>query len=165
MNTNTKKFKPNLRAVPVTSSIADAISGGYGDLTELRDEVRDIVDNAPEGLADSQRIQTLGETADELDNYADSEPDVPSEGIYESLKDAPAHWTENRLKSRSRSRATRRDEAVTMLQAAVDGIQQWMDDQVEAKADADVSDAQQLMGDVQEAIDSAEGVEFPGMFG
>lgn len=57
------------------ASFYSAISDAYTELAELRDEVREVVDNAPEGLSETQRIQTLGETADRLDEFVDSEPD------------------------------------------------------------------------------------------
>jgi hypothetical protein len=59
-------------------SVADAIAGAYGDVESLAGECREIVDNAPEGLSQTERIQTFETTADTLENIGTG-PDLPSD--------------------------------------------------------------------------------------
>jgi len=154
--------KVNLRAVPVTGSLLGCIEAGYNDLSELHNECQEIVDNASDGLSQTQRIQTLTETADAL-YEADNTPDVP-----EFLQDVEVTYTEDRRKSKSTSRASRRDEACQYLYAAIEGIEQWIEDHSGDGEDGlsdEIQEAEELRDTVQELIDAAEGCEFPGMYG
>ena len=157
--------KKSLRAVPVTGTILDCIEAGYNDLSELYNECQEIVDNAPEGLSETERIQTLGETADALSS-ADSQPDVP-----EFLQDVEVIYTEDRRKSKSHSRASRRDEACTYLRTAIVGIDEWVEKMREHNEPPSVihsdqiQEAEELRDELQELLNAAEGCEFPGMYG
>jgi hypothetical protein len=156
--------KKNLRAVPVTSTVLGCIEGGYSYLAELQSECQEIVDNASEGLSETQRIQTLSETADALSS-ADSQPDVP-----EFLQDIEVTYTEDRRKSKSHSRATRCGEACCYLSTAIEGIGEWIDEQPAGEELTDeisgqVEEAEVLRDELQELLDAAEGCEFPGMYG
>jgi hypothetical protein len=148
--------KTNLRNVSVRSTVLACIEGGYAELESLQQECQEIVDNATEGLSQTQRIQTLEETASALYN-ADSPPDVP-----EFLQDVEVTYTEDQRKSKSHSRATRCSEACATLSAAIEGIQNWLDTNEDSE---DRDEAEQLLSDIQELADNAEGCEFPGMFG
>jgi hypothetical protein len=55
-----------------------AVDSFYADLEELAGEVREIVDNAGENLANTSRIQTFDATADLLENIdRPTEPKLP----------------------------------------------------------------------------------------
>jgi predicted house-cleaning noncanonical NTP pyrophosphatase (MazG superfamily) len=148
--------KENLRAVPCTGSVLGLIEGAYSELEALRDEVQEIVDNASEGLSQTQRIQTFEETASALD-FVDSVPDVP-----EAVQDFVVEYTEDKRKSKSTSRATRCAEAVNLLQCVIEVLTEFS----EAKQDSELCDEiEQLLSELEDAVGYAEGAEFPGMYG
>ena len=150
--------KVNLRAVPCTGSVLGLIEGAYSELEALHDECQEIVDNASDGLSQTQRIQTFEETANTLD-FADSVPDVP-----EVVQDLEVHYTEDRRKSKSTSRATRCSESCNLLYGVVAALDAWLDDDSNSEHE-DRDDVESLKDDLENNINEAEGCEFPGMYG
>ena len=126
--------------VPQSSTVS-AVSDAFSELTTLGEECREIVDNAPEGLNQTQRIQTLDETASELENL--SEPDIPGDA-----GDLPISYSEAvpARKRMNTGRAVRRDNAVAILSRAVsaleDRIEQMREDADKLGADADDAEAE-----------------------
>ncbi len=59
--------KPRRRgkAKEVEVTLEHAVHDAFSDLEQLGEECREVVDNTPEGLNQTQRIQTLEATADE----------------------------------------------------------------------------------------------------
>lgn len=141
-------------------TVAEAVSAGWGEISSLAEEVREIVDNAPEGLNQTQRIQTLDETANYLENI--DEPEVP-----EALSGVRVEWTQllPRTARRGLSRADRCSNAVAALEVAATAAQTWMDDHEEEEGGEDHDAVLEFLDSVQGAIDDAEAAEFPGMFG
>lgn len=144
--------------------IADAVSNGCSALLELGEECREIVDNASEGLANTQRIQTLEETASALE-YVE-EPEISDPNI-EGLR---VKYMESTNKDRRRgcSRAVRRDNAVAMLNGAIAVLEEKIDEWGDNDAPGFVASketAEELRDQLQQIVDEAEGVEFPGMYG
>ena len=135
----------------------ECISDAFSDLCELASECREIVDNAPEGLSESERIQTFSATADTLESL--DEPSVP-----ECVSDLEIKWSEEEPRDRRSglSRRARRDNAVSLLGGARDACQGWLD---ENQTHGDFSEVEQFLQDIENACDEAEGCEFPGMFG
>lgn len=176
--------------VPQKGTVS-SVSDAYSELVSLGEECREIVDNAAEGLDQTQRIQTLDETAGELENL--SEPDVP-----EHVADLEIGYSDSvpTRKGRSPSRATRRDNAVAILQGAISALEQKQAD-LEEIANADEAEAEpaeaapatvngdgaepakltaeqaqeqadeiaSLISELQDTVDSVESLDFPGMFG
>ena len=154
------------KTVQEQTTISDAISSGYSILQSLRDEVQEIVDNASDGLRETQRIQTFDETANTLGNFCDDEPDVPDNL---SAHAVTAYLQQHVSKRRSPSRAVQCQNAVGYLRAAADGVQEFIDtfdgeDRSETEQ-AEVDDAQELLDILEESISEAECCEFPGMYG
>jgi cytochrome P450 len=140
------KIKTTERTMP----IADAVSYAYGELESLAEECREVVDNAEGGLANTQRIQTLDETASTLEGI--TEPDVEEEVGKLEIK---FHEQQPASKSKGLSRNSRRDNAVAALDAAIQHL-----------TDAEKhDDYQDLIDDLERIKDDAESVEFPGMYG
>lgn len=150
------------------SDIANAVSYGFSELADLASEVREVVDNCPENLQQTDRISTLESTADTLEGL--DEPTVPESVENEQVE----HYEEV---GRRLSRASRRDNAVGALNAVLDRL-----NDIEAEIDTALVEVQKVEGDesalqekldevielrdeVENAIGEAEGVEFPGMFG
>lgn len=147
-----KSYKLN-PCIGTVASVGDA----YSALTELGDECREIVDNASEGLQQTQRIQTLEETAGVLEGMDDQ--DVP-----ESVRDLPIHYTEfiNARKGRSPSRSVRCTNAAAVLYAAAAALEEWL--AVNAEHD-DFDDVTSLKDQLENDAGEAENCEFPGMYG
>ncbi len=147
-------------------TIEDALSNGFGELQSLRDEVREIVDNANDSLSQTARIQTLSETADTLDNVADNEPDLPSEFNLTLSVGQLAH----KRKNVSASRSIRRDNAVSCLAAVVavcdDHLKTFDSEKERSESDQSAYDMVETLRDnIQEVIDEVDELKFPGMFG
>jgi hypothetical protein len=123
-------------------------------MADLATECREIVDSAPEGLSDTQRVQTLGETADALEGL--EEPDVPavlSEISVSYVTSLPPR------KDRPLSRATRMSDALGVLEACLNALDEIDEEDLRHAAATD------LRGELDDAKSEAEGCEFPGMFG
>ena len=142
-----------------TESSISAVSDACSALEELGSECREIVDNASDGLKETSRIQTFDETAGTLEGI--SEPDVP-----ECISDLSITYSEqiSTRKGRGESRAVRCSNAVSVLQAAVEAAQEWLDDEANAEH-ADRDDVDTFVTEVESIIGDAEGCEFPGMYG
>lgn len=135
----------------VTMGLADAVSYAYGEISSLAEEVREVVDSAEGGRAETQRIQTLGETADTLENI--SEPNVP-----ETLAQIQVSFLEIPSGKRGLSRAKRRDNATSAMSGVVAILENLEDEALQDEAD-------ELRDQVENDQSEAEGAEFPGMFG
>jgi hypothetical protein len=143
------------KTVVQESSIADAVSNAFSALEELASECREIVDNASEGLAQTQRIQTLDSTASQLEGL--SEPEMPDKFGEIRVKYFEA------TKRRGVSRTIRCSNAINALQAVVEVCDERLE---ELGEDADAAGPIETLRETcQDAIDEAEGCEFPGMYG
>lgn len=143
------------------STIADAISYAHSELASLAEECREVVDNASgTNRENTQRIQTLGETADTLEGI--DEPDVDDTiGKFE----VTYHEQLARSRRHGLSRGDRRDNAVQALDASIQVLQEKMEDEEKKKDDEEGPDYQTLIDDLERMKDDAESVEFPGMYG
>jgi hypothetical protein len=157
-------YKTTQHKGAISGVVADALS----ELQSLRDEVQEIVDNASgTGLENTQRIQTLSETADTLGNYVDNEPDVPG---FMAAEEVQWHEMHNARKGRGDSRDTRNSNAVQALQAAADAAEAIAErlEQKESATEAEqeqAGEARSYAEEVRDISDNVESVEYPGMFG
>lgn len=136
------------------SSLADAVSTACGDLTSLAEECREVVDGAEGGRANTQRILTLGETADTLENISEPEiEDEPGKIEIEYAQMLP------KSKRHGLSRGDRRDNATMILDACIQELEEAQDKLEDKEA------YQPLIDELNEIKDNAESVEFPGMYG
>lgn len=142
-------------------TIVDAISEACGEITSLAEEMRDAFDNTPESLQSSGAGEARGEAADALENI--SEPDVPEELQGDKFK---IKWHVRALPAKQQaklSRAARRDEAVQTLTAVVERLNAITDDAEFTEEEREAASG--FADEVQQIIDEAEAVEFPGMYG
>lgn len=158
------------KTIFVDMSPDSAISTFYAEVEELASEAREIVDNASEGLSQTQRIQTFDETASTLEDI--QEVDVPDEP--EGVEGLPAILKVGQSTPRSRadrtSRAVRLENACAAGTVGCDAIEAWIAAAQEALEDgADepewIDEWTQYIDEVREHISAAESVEFPGMYG
>jgi hypothetical protein len=141
--------RPKLQEIKTT--LDEALNDAFAELSELAGECRDLVDNAPPGIDQTQRIQTFDETASQLEEITDP-PTVAPE-----LADLPITYSVPR--TRHSSRATRCWDACAAINACVEAL-----DSV-AESDPRRQEASELASELQETVGSAENCEFPGMFG
>lgn len=142
-----------------TTSVADAIGHAWSEIQSLAEEVREIVDNASgTGLENTQRIQTLGETADVLEGL--DEPEVP-----DALDGTTVSFSEQLPTRRDRglSRAARASNAESAISAAAEAARAWLEETNE-ESDAYAA-VEQLADDLESAASDLSSAEFPGMFG
>jgi hypothetical protein len=139
------------KTVQQTGKLGDVVADAFDELSRLAEEVREVVDIASEGpAAATQRIQTLEETADELEGI--DQPNVP-----DTLKDLMVTYNEvqSTRKGRGLSRANQAGAAVEMLRAASNAVGESEDDEALVA----------FRNALEEAADTVDSCEFPGMFG
>ena len=163
-----------IKHVTCTSTVS-SVDDAFSALEELGSECREIVDNASEGLQQTSRIQTFDETAGTLEGL--SQPDVPS-----CIADLGITYSEQTSK-RGLGRARRCQNAVSILQAAADAAQAWLDERPEIDelesdpnpegeegeekdyTNEDRDEVETFISDLESLISDAENCEFPGMYG
>jgi len=137
-----------------TATIADALSDAIGELTSLAEEAREVCDNMPESLQQSSRYEALDNAASELEGI--QEPDVP-----DALGAVEVKYSQEAPRSARRglSRNSRVANAVAQLEAVWEKLDEM------CTADENNEEADGLRSDVDDIKGTAEGVEFPGMYG
>lgn len=147
------------KTVQRESTVSAVVGDAIGMIQSLTEEIQEVVDGASGTPRENTgRIQTLSDTADTLSNI--SEPDVP-----EIVGDLKVSYMEQ-VSTRGLSRGSQRDNATSMLQAAVDAMREWLDEQKDPEAMQDAIDEVDSAADeIDNIISDAEGVDFPGMFG
>lgn len=171
MQLNERPTVAAYKFVQVTHTIADAVSGAYGDLQNLRDEMRDWADNLEDGnLGHTEKFDRVSECADAFDP-ADNEPEIPAclEGVNVVYGEAVST-----RKGRSASRSTRCSNAVGALEAVKDAAEAKQEEvrqrgadgeATEAKTEETVDELQAFLDELDEMIDAGQSAEFPGMYG
>lgn len=139
----------------VQTTIGDAISDGCSVLEELGGEMENWYDSIPENLQNGDKASAVQECQEAMQEAGDA-PNVP-----DSIAGFQATVYVSNKKRQSRS--DRRNEAVAYLQAAADALREIAEDDKISESLRD--EAGELADEVQQRIDSAESVEFPGMFG
>jgi len=167
------KAKPKFTSHEDT--LESAVGGAFSEIEELAGEFREMVDNAPENLHGSSLYETRESTADTLENL--SAPDVP-----DALGEIGVTYTQaaGRGKRGAMSRATRAENAASILSACVDAVREWVESNPLPEEDEKESDedktkreeleeahegADTLIDELEEAASEVENAEYPGMFG
>lgn len=150
----TKKAKMKREPKHYTEEItvADAIGEGCGELLSLGEEMRSWADAIEEKFSGTSKYDNICEVADVLEGV--NEPEVAAE-----LKDLKVTVTRTRYGRRGPSRATRRDDATYLLQVAKDLLENFEEESENAEA------ASALADELDQIINEAEGIGFPGMYG
>lgn len=148
------------KAVQQKTTVAAAIGDAYSELQSLRDEMSETADNMQDTLSQTPKYQAVEEARDTLDGFCDSEPNVP-----DGVSDLEVTYSEmvNSRKGRGPSRSVRCSNASSMLEAVIEAINAHAEDLKDG--DDLKGEIQTLADELQEAVDNAGGVEFPGMYG
>jgi len=145
------------RSATCKATISAAIADAVGALHSLGEEMQESYDNMPENLQSSEYAEALSSAADTLQFIDDCE--VP-ESIKTIVEQMECEWVEDQRKGISRQ--VRCNNAVEAMRAAVEALEA-IADRSTSKSDVDEAemDLVDLISIVQNAIDEAEGVEFP----
>lgn len=138
-----------------TIKLVDAVELAFSQIEELAGEIRETVDNASEAMSATQRIQTLSDTADTLENWTDR-PEIPK--VIEDLLITYQEYEQKDLGSR----AKRRDAACEIISGTVQGLHEWLETHDEFKETDHYSDVDNLADQLDGAKGEWEYVEFPG---
>lgn len=173
-----RKKQPAYKNVSHKGSMG-GVADAFSMIEELGNECREIVDNAGDALANTQRIQTFGETADVLENV--SAVDVP-----DCISDVEIHYGESvpTRKGRSTSRSVRCSNIVSILEAAKSRAEELKDENEshreeyenasvedrEGMAEPDYTEEDEgemgtFIDELENVINEIESLEFPGMYG
>lgn len=156
-------------------SVADAISEIYGEFTALGEELREWYDNMPDGPQNGAKGSAVDEAAEVFEGL--QEPDV-----LEAL--GALKFKFSVVAGRGNSRPKRRDDAVQVLDAVIQLLEEIDEDMLKKHAhrsarlqalnlpELGTDKAKEMQGaaaglhsELEEHKDGAEGAEFPAMFG
>lgn len=149
-----------------TGTITDALSTGFSEIQSLRDELTEWKDNLEEKLSHTDKYQRVSDCADSLDEIADCEDEcVPPIHTEETVD-----WVEQKKASKKSPypRWLRLQNAVNALEAVkaqLEILVETDDDEDEDPEDENRMEIQACIDKLDEIIDGANSVEFPGMFG
>ena len=187
----TKKAKPE-RFTTLKGTVSEFISNGYSEAEEVGSELREAYDNAPDNLKSTDVNERRDSAASEIEGL--SEPSISS-SILEELDCVTSIDNGKMYRGRmSQSRACRANNAAAQLRAAAEAIQGWYDEHPDIE-DADANDpaalkeraealekleadgidlddyqqareeASDLVSELENAAETLEGLDIPGMFG
>jgi hypothetical protein len=141
----------------IKTTVADAVSNAFSDLNGLAEEIREVVDNASgTNFENTQRIQTLDETASTLEGL--SEPE-----INENMGKLEVEYRESLPSGRKGlSRRMRCENAISALDAAIAVLQEKADELGEGDQQEEYEG---LVNELEDIKGNAETCEFPGMYG
>jgi hypothetical protein len=142
-------------AIHITTNVGDAVDTAYSGVQELADEMRSWHDNLPENLQYGSKGEEVDTCATDLEDV--SQPEVP-----DSLRELVVDFYTMPLKKR----ASRSDRLYDYLDYARQAIIA-LNDHKETIPEGDTErhdEVDTLIDDIQQMIDEAEGVSFPGMY-
>lgn len=142
-----------IKYTEVKCTVADAISNGFTDLSDLADEMSEWRDNMEEKLSNTSKYQEVSDCVDQLDNCRDD----PTSDLPEALSSLPVTYSVG--SKRKEPRWLRRDNAVAAIQAAKDALEEFETEDSDLK-----ESAEDAASKLENAIGEAEAAEFPGMY-
>lgn len=175
-----------LKTTMSQGSISDAISSGFSDLGELRDEMTEWRDNLEEKLSHTEKYERVSEAADLLENIADRESECE---LPDGAEDEAITWSHQMKQSKKSPypRWLRLQNAVMALESAKDALETQvgnfeekiteLNDPGEEEEDGEhdeekageLEEVKEALDEIirvlEEVVDEANGVEFPGMYG
>lgn len=169
----------DLRDKALTRTVSDLCSAAFGELTSLAEEMGELRDSLEENFSSTNRYEMADNACSELENI--DEADVPEtvfvdgEDIQIGLGDLPLVYLPN-LDADSRPR--RCSEAIDILQAVIDFVRDFEEDGLYNNEEEVAApgaymynedgglreEITEWLDELEDAIDRAESVEFPGMF-
>lgn len=133
-----------------SGSVANLVAEAFAEITALGDELQSWLNGMSEKQAETDRGRELAELIEEIESGA-YEPEVPS-----TIDDESVDY-EARVFAQM-SRATRRDNAVSMLEAVIGRIEEGLS---ETSEDVEVAKLKSFKEQLEEAIEGWKKLEFP----
>jgi len=130
-------------------TLADALNEAFYDLQELAGEIREWADNMEESFSSTSKYDAVNQAAEDLEGLEELGPEGFGDLEVEVTTVLP------RKKNRGLSRADRCGNACNILDACEAALE---------ALDGN-NDAMELAGQIRDAKEAAECVDFPGMFG
>jgi hypothetical protein len=134
MATKEKKAKP-VRFKPLDGTVESFISDGFSEITSIGEEFREIYDNAPDNLKETDVNSRRSEAADTIEGL--SEPSVESSILGELSCTANIDMGKTYRGRQSQSRACRLSNGAGQLRAAADAINEWLGEHEEVVVEED----------------------------
>lgn len=157
-----------LREQKYTVSAGSLVEDACCEIESLGEEMVEWYDNLPESFQSSDKGDRIQEAADNLQNA--DRPDIPNILQHINLVYLPA------LKIQSRQ--DRLDEAVSMLRAAAEAVDEWVENnrtdenqqkgsiEIEnQKIEFDWDDVLDISTQIENMVENVESTEFPSMYG
>jgi len=183
-----KEAKPKFeRFRIVEGTVSGFVGDAFSEITELGEEFREIVDNAPDGLRESDLNNRRDETASACEGL--NEPSADNDILGELSASYQADYGKVYRGRISQSRACRASNAAAAFNAAADAVRQWVEDypllddeatKKDKKEHADMLKANEwdadafceaheaadaLISECEDCASEIENMEWPGMFG
>lgn len=163
------------KTIQQTSTVAAAIADGLNEIESLKDEMGEWRDNmSGTGLENTEKYSMVEEAADTLESAHSSiesgHSSLEGIGVYEDiLGAAEIKYFEqvNANKRRGCSRSVRLGNAILMINAGLEKIEAYLEENSNTadEAQVEVNDAlSSAKSEIEDGISDAEGVDFPGMF-
>lgn len=176
-----------LKIVQVRTDLESAVTDAVSTLREeLGEEMRSWHDNMSENLQNGDKGSAVEEAASALEDIND--PSVPD--CIKQLQLPVVYNTSTKNSKKGDPRWLRRDNATAALSGAIDAVNDWVSDMQQlienlpedaeddteislsddvaiskSELEGQISEAEQFVQELEEIKDSADGVEFPGMYG
>jgi len=131
-----------------TYRVSDLVASVFCDVESLADELTEWYDNMPEGFQNSSKGEELQEAIDTLSGI--DQVEVPEEYAEVEIISLPMYPT---------SRRERAEEAIDCLRTVAEAIQDYIDQSTD-----DVELDGSIIVDLNNAADTLEEVQFPGMY-
>lgn len=162
-----KRFKSIPRTTTVEAAIEDAKAEIEALYEEMNEWAENMESNSMEGLP---KYEEVTEARDALEQSKDSPEEIDMDRLPQVLRDADASYTEARPYGRKpEPRWMRLSNCVSMLHAAKDKIEAAEEERNNSVEDTEQEDAEDIDFEtagnaIDEAINYAEQVSFPGMY-
>jgi len=130
MATKEKKVAPP-RFKTVEGTVEGFISDGFSEITSIGEEFREIYDNAPENLQQTDTNQRRNDAADTIEGM--NEPSVESSILGELSCTSSIDMGKTYRGRQSQSRACRLSNGASQLRAAAEAITEWLDEHGEVE--------------------------------
>lgn len=143
--------------VEVKPPLQGALDSAREEIEALGSECDDAYNNFPN--QDHPKAQMFYEAASTLQGISGLDEDIPEEA---QVLVVTYHETVPRRRAYNPSRDSRLSNAVAALTAVSEALTDWAETTEDAEG---VEQAREMALSCEEAASSAEGVEFPGMFG
>lgn len=163
------------KRVPQTTTVEAAFEDAKAEIESLRDEMTEWAENMESnGMEHMPKYEEVNEAKEGLESACESLESIDISDLPDAIREASASYTEARPYGRKpQPRWMRLSNAVSMLHCVKDALENAEEEANQAKVEAEENDENEpedevdfgeFGGELDEAIDHADGVSFPGMY-